>query len=161
MFLEGCHQFGFLTREALRLPPGDDLERFWRGEDSFIRSMLINSMKPQIGKPLLYRTTVKDLWDTIHKLYLKRHNASHLYTRRKQVHDCKQGTLDVTSYFNKNSLLWQEMDLWTETIWDTSNDGIQYAKLEEANQIYDFFACLNPKVTLFVVVYLDKDLFPP
>ena len=53
------------------------------------------------------------------------------------------------------------MDLWTETIWDTSNDGIQYAKLEEANQIYDFFACLNPKVTLFVVVYLDKDLFPP
>ena len=32
-------------------PLGDALERLWKGEDSLIRSMLINSMKPQIGKP--------------------------------------------------------------------------------------------------------------
>ena len=67
--------------------------------------MLIKSIEPQIGKPLLYAATVKDLWDTTHKLCLKRQNASHLYTLRKQVHDCKQRTLDVTFYFNKLSTL--------------------------------------------------------
>ncbi|KAL0556266.1 hypothetical protein IC582_004778 [Cucumis melo] len=145
MFLEGRYQFGFLTGETVRPPPGDALERLWKGEDSLIRSMLINSMEPQIGKPLLYAATAKDLWDTTQTLYSKRQNASRLYTLRKQVHNCKQGTLDVTTYFNKLSLLWQEMDLCRETVWDTPNDSTQYAKLEEADRVYDFLAGLNPK----------------
>ncbi|KAL0543620.1 hypothetical protein IC582_018720 [Cucumis melo] len=37
------------------------------------------------------------------------------------------------------------MDLCRETVWDTPNDGTQYAKLEEVNRIYDFLARLNPK----------------
>ncbi|KAA0059989.1 Cysteine-rich RLK (RECEPTOR-like protein kinase) 8 [Cucumis melo var. makuwa] len=106
---------------------------------------VINSMEPQIDKPLLYAATTKDLWDTTQTLYSKRQNASRLYTLRKQVHNCKQGTLDVTTYFNKLSLLWQEMDLCIETIWDTPNDGTQYAKLEEADHVYDFLTGLNPK----------------
>ncbi|KAA0057586.1 Beta-galactosidase [Cucumis melo var. makuwa] len=53
MFLEGRHQFGFLTGETVRPSPGDALEQLWKGEDSLIRSMLINSMEPPIGKPLL------------------------------------------------------------------------------------------------------------
>ncbi|KAL4016826.1 hypothetical protein IC575_024484 [Cucumis melo] len=161
MFLEGRHQFGFLTKETVRPSPRDVLERLWKGEDSLIRSMLINSMKPQIGKPLLYAATAKDLWDTTQTLYSKRQNASRLYTLRKQIHNCKQGTLDVTTYFNKLSLLWQEIDLCKETVWDTPNDSTQYAKLEEADHVYDFLAGLNPKLIMFVVVYSDKDFFPP
>ncbi|KAA0049855.1 UBN2_3 domain-containing protein [Cucumis melo var. makuwa] len=61
MFLEGRHQFGFLTGETVHHSPGDALERLWKGEDSLIRSMLINSMEPQIDKPLLYAATTKDL----------------------------------------------------------------------------------------------------
>ncbi|KAA0051291.1 Beta-galactosidase [Cucumis melo var. makuwa] len=64
---------------------------------------------------------------------------------KNPVHNCKQGTLDVTTYFNKLSLLWKEMDLCRETVWDTPNDGTQYAKLEEADRVYDFLAGLNPK----------------
>ncbi|KAA0039144.1 Beta-galactosidase [Cucumis melo var. makuwa] len=145
MFLEGRHQFGFLTGETVRPSPGDALERLWKGEDSFIWSMLINSMEPQIRKPLLYAATAKDLWDTTQTLYSKRHNASRLYTLQKQVHNCKQGTLDITTYFNKLFLLWQEMDLCRETVWDTSNDSTQYAKLEEVDRVYDFLAGLNHK----------------
>ncbi|KAA0062501.1 Beta-galactosidase [Cucumis melo var. makuwa] len=78
MFLEGRHQFGFLTGETVCPPPGDVLERLWKGEDSLIRSMLINSMKPQIGKPLLYVAIAKDLWDTTQTLYSKGQNASRL-----------------------------------------------------------------------------------
>ena len=107
--------------------------------------MLINSMEPQIGKPLLYAATAKDSWDTTQTLYSKRQNASRLYTLRKQVHNCKQGTLDVTTYFNKLSLLWQEMDLYRETVWDTPNDGKQYTKLEEDDCVYGFLSGLNPK----------------
>uniref|UniRef100_A0A9I9EJU0 Uncharacterized protein n=1 Tax=Cucumis melo TaxID=3656 RepID=A0A9I9EJU0_CUCME len=61
MFLECRHQFDFLTGETIRPSPRDALERLWKGEDSLIRSMLINSMEPQISKPLLYAATTKDL----------------------------------------------------------------------------------------------------
>ncbi|TYK00188.1 Copia protein [Cucumis melo var. makuwa] len=37
------------------------------------------------------------------------------------------------------------MDLCRETVWDTPNDGTQYAKLEDADRVYDFLAGLNPK----------------
>ncbi|TYK24437.1 reverse transcriptase [Cucumis melo var. makuwa] len=47
MFLEGRHQFGFLTRETVRPSPGDALERLWKGEDSLIQSMLINRLNPK------------------------------------------------------------------------------------------------------------------
>ena len=64
MLLEARHQFDFLTGETPWPPPGDAQERLWKGEDSLIWSMLINSMKPQIGKSLLYVANVKDLWHT-------------------------------------------------------------------------------------------------
>ena len=64
MVLEGRHKFDFLTREMPRPSPGDPQERYWKGEDSFLRSTLINSMEPQIGKPLLHTATAKDIWDT-------------------------------------------------------------------------------------------------
>ncbi|KAA0040487.1 UBN2_3 domain-containing protein [Cucumis melo var. makuwa] len=76
------------------------------------------SMKPQIGKPLLYAAIARDIWDIVKKLYTKRHNACRLYTSHKQIHECKQGTMDITSYFNKLFLIWQEMDLCREIIWD-------------------------------------------
>ena len=71
MFLARRHQFGFLIGETLWPPPGDVQERLWRKEDSLIRSMLINSMEPQISKSLLYAATAKDLWVTTQKLYSK------------------------------------------------------------------------------------------
>ena len=67
----------------------------------------------------------------------------------------------MTSYFNKLSLLWQEMDLCKETIWNTPNDAIEYAKLEAANHIYNFLVGLNPKFDVVLVVYLNKDIFLP
>ena len=48
-----------------------------------------------------------------------------------------------------SSLLWQEMDLCRETIWDTPNDGVQYAKLEEVDHIYGFQQGLVLTLILF------------
>ena len=104
MVIEERQKFGFLIGEIPCCLLGDPQERYWKGEDSLLQSTLINSMEPQIGKPLVYVATAKDIWDN-HTLYSKRQNASRLYTLRKQVHECKQGTLDVTSFFNKLSLI--------------------------------------------------------
>ena len=87
-------------------------------------------------------------------------NVSHLYTLRKQVHDCKQGTLDVTSYFNELSQLRQEMGLCREIVKNTPNDGTQNARLEEIDRIYDFLAGLNPKFDIVCGRYLARDPFP-
>lgn len=64
MAFEGCHKFGYLTGEVLRHTPRNPQERIWKGEDSLVQSLLINSMEPQIGKPLLYVATARDIWDS-------------------------------------------------------------------------------------------------
>ncbi|TYK31678.1 ATP-dependent helicase 1 [Cucumis melo var. makuwa] len=48
MGFEGRHKFGYLTGEISRPRPGDPQEHIWKGEDSPLRSLLINSMEPQI-----------------------------------------------------------------------------------------------------------------
>lgn len=91
MIIDGRHKFGFLTGEVYCPSLGDSqpLRTFWKGEGSLIRAMLINSMEPQIDKPLFYATTSKDIWNTTQKLYSKRQNDSRLYMLRKEVHECK------------------------------------------------------------------------
>ena len=44
------------------------------------------------------------------QLYFKRQNASRLNTLQKQ------GTMDVTSFFNKLSIIWQEIELCREIV---------------------------------------------
>ncbi|KAA0041479.1 UBN2_3 domain-containing protein [Cucumis melo var. makuwa] len=61
MVLEGRHKFGFMIGEIPRPPPSDPQERYWKAEDSILRSILINIMEPQIGKPLLFAATAKDI----------------------------------------------------------------------------------------------------
>ncbi|XP_038906526.1 uncharacterized protein LOC120092499 isoform X3 [Benincasa hispida] len=102
-------------------------------------------MEPQIGRPLLYAATARDIWEAARDLYSKRQKASRLYTLHKQVHECKQGTMDVTFYFNKLFVYWQEMDLCRQIVWNCAQDGAQYLKLEEADQVYVFLAGLNLK----------------
>ena len=52
------------------------------------------------------------------------------------------------------------MNLCRETVWDTSSDGIQYARLEEADQIYDFLLGLNPKFDIVCGRILEKRHLP-
>ena len=53
--------------------------------------------------------------------------------------------MDVTSFFNKLSLIWQEIDLCRELVWTSPDDGLQYFRIEEIDKIYDFLTGLNPK----------------
>lgn len=52
---------------------------------------------------------------------------------QKQVHECKEGTMDVTSFFNKLSLIWQEMDLYGEIVWDCLYGGVRYFRIGEVD----------------------------
>lgn len=69
--------------------------------------------------------------------------------------------MDVTSYFNKLSLIWQEMDLCREIAWDCPNDGIWYARIEEIDRIYDFLAGLNLKIDVVHGCNRARNLFLP
>lgn len=121
MILEGHHKFGFLIGELYR--PPSVISRNDSGKRRILSFGPVNQLYGAIDwQPLLYAAIAKDIWDTTQKLYLKP-NASHLYKPRKQIHECKKRTMDVTSYFNKLSLIWQEMDLCSEIVWNCFSDS--------------------------------------
>lgn len=53
--------------------------------------------------------------------------------------------MDVTSYFNKLFLIWQEIDLCKEIVWNCPNDGLQHSRIAEIDRIYNFLADLQSK----------------
>ncbi|XP_038882373.1 uncharacterized protein LOC120073640 [Benincasa hispida] len=76
--------------------------------------------------PMLYAATARDIWEAVKKLYSSRQNGARLYALRKQVHECKQGTMDVTAYFNQLSVIWQEMDLCRDLNWSCPCGEVLY-----------------------------------
>ncbi|KAL4021158.1 hypothetical protein IC575_019949 [Cucumis melo] len=52
------------------------------------------------------------------------------------------------------------MDLCRETVWDTPNDGTQYAKLEKVDRVYDFLTGINPKFDIVCGHILRQKLLP-
>lgn len=55
-------------------------------------------------------------------------------------------SMDVTSYLNKLPLIWQEMNMCREIVWNYPSDGIQHSRLEELDRIYDFLVGLDSKL---------------
>ncbi|XP_038904350.1 uncharacterized protein LOC120090704 [Benincasa hispida] len=53
--------------------------------------------------------------------------------------------MDITTYFNKLPLIWQEMDLCREMVWNCPCGGGLHYQSEETDRVYDFLAGLNSK----------------
>lgn len=68
--------------------------------------------------------------------------------------------MDVASYFNKLSLIWQEMDLCREIVWNYPCGGVQYSKFEEVDLIYNFLVGLNSKFDLARGRIIGQKLIP-
>ena len=83
----------------------------WEAENSMIMSWLLNSMLPKIGKPFLYLSSAKEVWDVVSQTYLKKGKTTRIYELKTMIHNTKQKDLTVTTSYNTLKILWQELDL--------------------------------------------------
>ena len=114
-------------------------------ENQMVISWLLNSMKPEIGRPFLYLSTAKKVWDAVTKTYSKKGNAARIFKLKTTIHNTKQRDQSVIVYYNNLMMLQQELDLLQHFEMVAAKDAATIAKTLEWDQVFDFLAGLRPE----------------
>ncbi|GAV82288.1 UBN2_3 domain-containing protein, partial [Cephalotus follicularis] len=73
--IDGRGKLGHLTGEVKHPATNNPNWKTWRSENSLVTAWFINSMEPAIGKPHLFLSTVKDVWDVVRETYSDLENS--------------------------------------------------------------------------------------
>lgn len=143
LVIVGKGKWGYLTGETPIPNRSDPGFLVWSSENSTIISWLINSMEPAIGKPFLFIPTAQGVWEAVRETYSDFEDHSQLFELNSKMWNMKQGTKDVTEYYNSLLSVWQELDLFEDEAWENPSDGLRYKKKIERGRIFLFLAGLN------------------
>lgn len=144
--IDGRGKLGYLTGERERPATGDPGLATWKSENSLVIAWLMNSMEPSIAKPHMFLPTAKDVWEAVREMYSDIENSSQIFELKTRLWSSKQGSRDVTNYYNDIVSLWQELDLCYDDDWECSADSVKHKKREENEHVYSFLAGLNQEL---------------
>ncbi|XP_073132876.1 uncharacterized protein [Henckelia pumila] len=120
MYIRGRGKIGYLTGDK-KMPASEDPSyAIWDAENSMVMTWLVNSMDEDISSNYMCYSTAQELWENI-----------------------RQGEDSVTKYFNSLKRIWQDLDLFNDYEWKSTEDAKYYKTIVEAHRIYKFLAGLN------------------
>lgn len=91
---------------------------------------LINSMEVEIGRVPIFFCRLQKKFGTQSKKPSQTWGILHIFFEIKsQLHDQKQGSLNVTQYYSVLYNLWQELDLFYDSDWHCPEDVVKYKKM--------------------------------
>ena len=160
LFLCGKGRLSFLTGESTAPSPDDPSFRQWDAENSMVLTWLINSMEIDIGKTYMFYPTAASLWTAIQETYSDLDNASQVFEIKSKLRDQRQGSLQVTEYYNILCTLWQELDLYYSNDWKCTADATIHAKRLEKEKVFDFLYGLDTQLDDVRGRVLSRSPFP-
>ncbi|GMI63405.1 hypothetical protein HRI_000009800 [Hibiscus trionum] len=86
---------------------------------------LTNSMGSHISRTYLLFKSAKEMRDAVKENYSDMGNASQVFEIKLKLKDIRQGTLEVTQYYNNLKIFWQELDMYYEADW---GEGLEHTK---------------------------------
>ena len=75
-------------------------------------SWLLNSREPRIKKTYILLPIAKEIWDAVYKTYSKVGFMTQIFQIKWQIYIIKQGSMNVTDYYNTLKGLLTELDLY-------------------------------------------------
>ncbi|XP_040935279.1 uncharacterized protein [Gossypium hirsutum] len=143
MVFRGRGKIGYINGQIPRPASTDSGYATWELNNSMVMAWLINSMEGHISRTYLFFKTAKEMWDAIKENYLDLGNTSQVFEIKLKLKDIRQGTLEVTQYYNNLKILWQELDMYYEVDW---GEGLEHTKFMDhlnKERLYEFLAGLN------------------
>ena len=79
-----------LVEGTVTIPPeGDPKRAEWRGNNAYVKGLILISMEPEISQGFLFAETVKELWDAVKDTYSSADNFARLYELQQQISQFK------------------------------------------------------------------------
>ena len=146
LFIQEKGKFGYLTGAVPMPDPKDPAYPTWEYENSLIMSWLVNSMEPTIGKTYLFLSSAQALCESVKEMYSDVGNSAQLFEIKNLISETRQGSHPVTQYYNQLIGLWHECDLFSDFKWHCSTNQLNYQKMQNTEQVFDFLAGLNKEL---------------
>ena len=143
MYIRGRGKIGYLTGDAKRPDAKDPAYAVWDAENSMVMTWLVNSMAEEIGANYMCYSTAKELWDNVSQMYSDLGNQSQVYELTLRLGEIQQGEESVTKYFNTLKRIWQDLDLFNDYEWKSTEDCNHYKKMVDVNRVFKLLAGLN------------------
>ncbi|KAK8328008.1 hypothetical protein V6Z12_A11G221900 [Gossypium hirsutum] len=141
--IRGRGKLGYINGEIPRPTMADPTYATWELNNSIVMAWLINSMEGHISRTYLFFKTAKDMWDAVKENYSDLGNASQVFEIKLKLKDIRQGTLEVTHYYNNLKILWQELDMYYEADWGEGLEHNRFMVHLNNERLYEFLAGLN------------------
>ena len=100
-------------------------------------------MEEEIGTNYMCFPTAYELWENINQMYSDLGNQSQFFELTLKLGELRQGEEKVTKYFNSLKRLWQDLDLFNDYEWKSTEDCNHYRKTVEDHRTFKFLAGLN------------------
>ncbi|RDX72762.1 hypothetical protein CR513_47707, partial [Mucuna pruriens] len=141
-------------------PPRDDPKfEAWDDENSFIMTLLWNSMTPEISQNYMFYFFVYEIWENFIETYSMKKDSTACYDIESKIFNSRQGTLSITEYYGTLNGLWIELDQYQGLNMCKSN-SIAYIGLVEIGRIFKFLHGLNSEYDHIRVQILEKEKLP-
>ena len=93
-----------------------------------VMSWMLNSMEPDVSEGLYQLDTAKEVWDTLHELYVDKNNMARIYEIKQLIANHRQGDKSASSYYTKLRSYWQELSYLQDTEFHCQKDAAEYKK---------------------------------
>ncbi|XP_010520325.1 PREDICTED: uncharacterized protein LOC104799478 [Tarenaya hassleriana] len=107
MALEGRNKLGFVDGTLPKPPDSDSDSALWSRANLMVSAWIMSSVSAEIHANLLYVKTARQMWQILLKCFQQQH-APRRFSLKRRMYALQQGSLDVTTFFNRLCALWEE-----------------------------------------------------
>lgn len=91
-------------RESVRI----HLRFRWDRCNAIVKSWLVNYVSKELVVGLMYNLTDQSVWDDWREMFSKI-GETQIFRLYREIYQAKQGTMNITTFFTKLKLLWDEL----------------------------------------------------
>ncbi|KAL5557370.1 hypothetical protein UlMin_039606 [Ulmus minor] len=86
----------------------DQLYNFWSRCNNMVMSWILNAESKEIADSVMYINTAVEMWNDLHDRF-SQGNGPRIFQLKQEIHAFTQGSLDVSGYFTKLKIFWDEL----------------------------------------------------
>ncbi|KAI9162420.1 hypothetical protein LWI28_027130 [Acer negundo] len=151
-----CFIDGTLSRPNLT----DLLYNSWCRCNSMVMSWILNAVSKEIADSLMYIDTAVDVWIDLYDRF-HQSNGPRVFQIKQQLNSLSQGSNDVTTYYTKLKILWDELKDFRPILICNCGGMKTWMDYQQQEYVLQFLMGLNELYAQIRAQVLKIDLLPP
>ena len=154
------NKFGFVDGSIAKPEIGDNLYHFWSRCNNMVMSWILNAVSKDIADSIMYIHDARSMWIDLHDRF-NQSNGPRIFQLKQQIHTLTQGSNDVSAYFTKLKIFWDELRDFRPAPVCNCGGMKSLTDYQHEDYVLQFLMGLNESFSQIRVQILMSDSLPP